>query len=162
MGNSLAGLVNGIAGQRGVITELKLQQSQTGGRSFESVVQQTAQRSAESAAAAAPAQDAAARPSAVRVELMEPQVLREIRQMIFNEESRPRGGGFSQLVSQAERLSSQSDAMLREMSTRKDLTQGELLMMQTVVYKAAQSTEVLSKVVDQVTGSIKTILNTNV
>jgi hypothetical protein len=160
MGNQITGLANGIAGQGGVTAPRQLQQSQAGTHSFESLLQQTAQRPAEGAAA--PAQTVGVQPGAVRVELIEPQVLREVRRIVFNEETRGAGGGISELVSQAERLSSRSEAMMRELSAGRNMTQGELLVMQALVYKAAQSTEVLSKVVDQVTGSIKTILSTNV
>jgi hypothetical protein len=59
-------------------------------------------------------------------------------------------------------MSSRSEVVLKELSTNRDLSQGDLLVMQAMVYKAAQSTEMMSKVVDQVTGSFKAILNTNV
>lgn len=48
------------------------------------------------------------------------------------------------------------------MKSDKDLSTGELLGLQARLYQVSQHVEVLSKVVDQVTGGIKTILNTNV
>lgn len=48
------------------------------------------------------------------------------------------------------------------MRSNKDLSTGELLGLQARLYQVSQHVEVLSKVVDQVTGGIKTILNTNV
>lgn len=48
------------------------------------------------------------------------------------------------------------------MRSDKDLSTGELLGLQARLYQVSQHVEVLSKVVDQVTGGIKTILNTNV
>ena len=48
------------------------------------------------------------------------------------------------------------------MKSDKDLSQGELLGLQARLYQVSQHVEVMSKVVDQVTGGVKTILNTNV
>jgi hypothetical protein len=48
------------------------------------------------------------------------------------------------------------------MKSSNDLSPGELLGLQARLYQVSQHVEVLSKVVDQVTGGIKTILNTNV
>jgi hypothetical protein len=48
------------------------------------------------------------------------------------------------------------------MKSSKDLSQGELLGLQARLYQVSQHVDVMSKVVDQVTNGIKTILNTNV
>lgn len=48
------------------------------------------------------------------------------------------------------------------MRSNKDLSTTELLGLQARLYQVTQHVEVLSKVVDQVTGGVKTILNTNV
>lgn len=48
------------------------------------------------------------------------------------------------------------------MKSNKDLSTGELIGLQARMYQVSQHIEVLSKVVDQVTGGIKTVLNTNV
>ena len=48
------------------------------------------------------------------------------------------------------------------MYSDKNLSQGELLVLQARLYQVSQHIEVLSKVVDQMTGGVKTILNTNV
>lgn len=48
------------------------------------------------------------------------------------------------------------------MRSDKNLSQGELLSVQARLYQVSQHIDVLSKVVDQMTGGIKTILNTNV
>jgi hypothetical protein len=48
------------------------------------------------------------------------------------------------------------------MKSSKSLSTGELLGLQARLYQVSQHVEVMSKVVDQVTGGIKTILNTNV
>jgi hypothetical protein len=48
------------------------------------------------------------------------------------------------------------------MRSDKELSQGELLGLQARLYQVSQHIDVLSKVVDQMTGGVKTILNTNV
>lgn len=48
------------------------------------------------------------------------------------------------------------------MKSDKHLSTGELLGLQARLYQVSQHIEVLSKVVDQVTGGVKTILSTNV
>lgn len=48
------------------------------------------------------------------------------------------------------------------MKSDKDLSTSELLGLQARLYQVSQHIEVLSKVVDQVTGGVKTILNTNI
>jgi hypothetical protein len=48
------------------------------------------------------------------------------------------------------------------MKSGKDLSQGELLGLQARLYQVSQHVEVMSKVVDQLTSGIKTILSTNV
>ena len=48
------------------------------------------------------------------------------------------------------------------MMSDRDLSTGELLGLQARLYQVSQHIEVMSKVVDQVTGGIKSILNTNI
>lgn len=48
------------------------------------------------------------------------------------------------------------------MRSDKELSQGELLGLQARLYQVSQHVDVLSKVVDQMTSGVKTILNTNV
>jgi len=48
------------------------------------------------------------------------------------------------------------------MSSDKNLSTGELLALQARLYQVGQHIEVMSKVVDQMAGGIKTVLNTNV
>ena len=50
----------------------------------------------------------------------------------------------------------------RIMTSDKSLSNGELLGLQARLYQVSQHVDVVSKVVDQVTGAIKSILNTNV
>jgi hypothetical protein len=48
------------------------------------------------------------------------------------------------------------------MNSNKDLRPGELLTLQARMYMISQHIDVMSKVVDQMTGGIKTVLNTNI
>lgn len=48
------------------------------------------------------------------------------------------------------------------MHSNKNLSPGELLALQARLYQVSQHIEVMSKVVDQMAGGIKTVLNTNV
>ena len=48
------------------------------------------------------------------------------------------------------------------MRSDKQMSQGELLGLQARLYQISQHIDVLSKVVDQMTGGVKTVLNTNV
>jgi len=48
------------------------------------------------------------------------------------------------------------------MRSDKELSQGELLGLQARLYQVSQHIDVLSKVVDQMTSGVKTVLNTNV
>ncbi len=48
------------------------------------------------------------------------------------------------------------------MTSDKNLSTGELLALQARLYQVGQHIEVMSKVVDQMAGGIKTVLNTNV
>ncbi|MEP6925678.1 MAG: hypothetical protein ABI954_14525 [Pyrinomonadaceae bacterium] len=64
-------------------------------------------------------------------------------------------GRFSQVEGEYNQISA-------IMKSSKDLSPGELLGLQARLYQVGQHIEVMSKVVDQMAGGIKTILNTNV
>ena len=64
-------------------------------------------------------------------------------------------GRFTNVETEVKEL----DAIMR---SDKNLSQGELLGLQARLYQVSQHIEVLSKVVDQMTGGVKTVLNTNV
>jgi len=66
---------------------------------------------------------------------------------------------FIGMFSQVETRNNELGAIMK---SDKDLSPGELLGLQARIYQVSQHIEVLSKVVDQVTGGIKTVLNTNV
>jgi hypothetical protein len=44
----------------------------------------------------------------------------------------------------------------------KNLSQSELLFLQARLYQVSQHVDVMSKIIDQMTGGVKTILNTNI
>lgn len=54
------------------------------------------------------------------------------------------------------------NAVQQIMNSDKNLSQGELLALQQRLYMVSQHVEVMSKVVDQMAGGIKTVLNTNI
>ena len=57
---------------------------------------------------------------------------------------------------------SEWNAVQQIMNSDKNLSQGELLALQQRLYMVSQHVEVMSKVVDQMAGGIKTVLNTNI
>ncbi|MBC7797492.1 MAG: hypothetical protein H7Z37_11520 [Pyrinomonadaceae bacterium] len=67
-----------------------------------------------------------------------------------------------ELMGRFSQLENESKAIEGIMKSNKDLSPGELLGLQARLYQVSQHIEVMSKVVDQMTGGIKTILNTNV
>jgi hypothetical protein len=73
--------------------------------------------------------------------------------------SMPQGTNIQGRFSQVEDEWLRIDGVMR---SNKELSQGELLGLQARLYQVSQHIEVLSKVVDQMTGGVKTILNTNV
>lgn len=71
----------------------------------------------------------------------------------------PQGTNLMGRMTQVEAEYNQLEAIMK---SNKDLSPGELLGLQARLYQVSQHIEVMSKVVDQVTGGIKTVLNTNV
>ena len=71
----------------------------------------------------------------------------------------PQGTNIQGRFSQVENEWLKLDGVMR---SDKELSQGELLGLQARLYQVSQHIDVLSKVVDQMTGGVKTILNTNV
>lgn len=61
-----------------------------------------------------------------------------------------------------EYVENESKAVEEILHSNKTLTQGELLALQARMYQVGQHIEVMSKVVDQMAGGIKTVLNTNI
>jgi hypothetical protein len=162
------------------------QQQGAGGRSFESVLRQQEGGAnppeAPPVGAQQPAPVSGAKIEQMRLDLMErvgklppgsPNVNALLPELL---DSRTRLGMLRDVISksnapgssatdlrgrfgQIETEWNQVEAVMR---SNKDLSTTELLGLQARLYQVTQHVEVLSKVVDQVTGGVKTILNTNV
>jgi hypothetical protein len=82
-----------------------------------------------------------------------------LREAVAGMNKMPEGSNIVDRFQQIEGEHNQIEAIMK---SNKDLSPGELLGLQARMYQVSQHIEVMSKVVDQVTGGIKTILNTNV
>lgn len=82
-----------------------------------------------------------------------------LNQAVSSVGSMPEGKNVASRFSQTETEWLKLDSIMR---SDKELSQGELLGLQARLYQVSQHIDVLSKVVDQMTGGVKTILNTNV
>jgi hypothetical protein len=82
-----------------------------------------------------------------------------LNQAVSSVGSIPEGKNVVNRFSQTENEWLKLDTIMR---SDKELSQGELLGLQARLYQVSQHIDVLSKVVDQMTGGVKTILNTNV
>lgn len=184
MADPVSGIVQGNLSQQ--LEGQRFQQQQgTAGRSFESVMrQQEGDASAVGAPqeAQAPAPVSGAKIEQMRLDLMQrvdrlppgsPNVNALLPELL---DSRTRLGMLREVMSkpgasgaqgtdlrgrfgQIETEWNQVESIMR---SNKDLSTPELLGLQARLYQVTQHVEVLSKVVDQVTGGVKTILNTNV
>lgn len=158
------------------------QHQKEGGRSFESVLQQGGGQGGDlHNPAGQPAQVSGAELERMRVDLQQrierlpadtsnvkallPELIDSrtrlslLREAIGSTGNTPKGtdlrGQFAKVEGEWQQLES-------IMKSDKELSQGELLGLQARLYQVSQHVEVMSKVVDQVTGGVKTILNTNV
>lgn len=184
MADPVSGIVQGNLSQQ--LEGQRLQQQQGGGgQSFENVLRQQEGAGAPPSAppdAAAPAPVSGAKIEQMRVDLMErvnrlppgsPSVNALLPELL---DSRTRLGMLRDVMSK-QGATGPSGTDLRGrfgqietewnnvesiMRSNKDLSTSELLGLQARLYQVTQHVEVLSKVVDQVTGGVKTILNTNV
>ena len=82
-----------------------------------------------------------------------------LREAVKSVGSQPAEPGLRGRFAQVESEWQQLEQLMR---SERDFSPGELLGLQAQLYRVSQHIEVLSKVIDQVTGGIKTILNTNV
>lgn len=185
MSDPVSGIVQGNLSQQ-LEGQRSQQQQGTAGRSFESVLrQQEGDASAlgtPPAGTQAPAPVSGAKIEQMRIDLMErvgrlppgspnvnallPELLdsRTRLGMLRDVMSKPGAAGPSGTdmrgrFGQIETEWNQVESIMR---SNKDLSTTELLGLQARLYQVTQHVEVLSKVVDQVTGGVKTILNTNV
>ncbi len=185
MSEPISGILNGAMSEH-LKTATRQAQQQGAGNTFESVLQKAGQPAAD------PARAPEAQSSQVKgVELAEvPEQARQdlIRRVgalppgspnvlallpeLFEVKTRtgwlrqalssvntPKATDLRGTLGHVENEWNQFDAILK---SGKDLSQADLLTLQGRLYQLTQHVEVLSKVVDQVTGGVKTILNTNV
>ena len=186
MGETVSGIIQKQLGANAPGAE-KLQQSQNG-RSFESVLQKGNQQSAPNAETQGANQTGKIddpKMEAMRVDLMKryqkiPEGMPKVT-AIFPEfiDTKTRMSSFRSLLDKAidnvgasqratdvkGRFAQVENEWLQlenVMRSDKELTQGEMLGLQARLYQVSQHIDVLSKVVDQMTSGVKTILNTNV
>lgn len=185
MADPVSGIVQGNLSQQ--LEGQRFQQQQgAAGRSFESVLRQ--QEGDGSGAAGGPQQTQAppsvsgAKIEQMRLDLMErvnklppgsPNVNALLPELL---DSRTRLGMLRDVISKSNapgsagpdlrgrfgQIETEWNQVESIMRSNKDLSTTELLGLQARLYQVTQHVEVLSKVVDQVTGGVKTILNTNV
>ena len=161
------------------------QQQGAGGRSFESVLRQ---QEGEANALGTPQQTQApeavsgAKIEQMRIDLMErvgklppgspnanallPELLDSRTRLgmlrdVISKSNAP-GSSATDLRGRFGQIETEWNQVEAVMRSNKDLSTTELLGLQARLYQVTQHVEVLSKVVDQVTGGVKTILNTNV
>lgn len=183
MGDAVSGIMSSAVTQHVSEAGKQAQQHQSGGRSFESVLQNGGSRQGQdlNATLGQPTQISGAELERMRVDLMRrvstlPPGTTNINALLPELiDSRTRLGLLKEAMSsmsrtpkstdlrgQLSRVESEWYQLESIMKSNKNLSQGELLGLQARLYQLSQHVEVMSKVVDQVTGGVKTILNTNV
>lgn len=181
MADPVSGIAQSVLSQHLGQEKLQQQQGGAGGRSFENVLQQ---QGGGQQAGSAPGQPSAVSgaelermrldlegrinrlpPGASNMNTLLPELidtrtrLGMLREVMGKSNAAPAGTDLRGRFGQIENEWSQVESIMR---SNKDLSTTELLGLQARLYQVSQHVEVLSKVVDQVTGGIKTILNTNV
>jgi hypothetical protein len=184
MADPVSGIVQGNLSQQ--LEGQRLQQQQGGARSFQDVLRQ--QEAAGGQQAGAPPEAAAPPPvSGAKIEQMRLDLMQRVERLPPGSPSV--NALLPELLDSRTRLGMLRDVMAKQgaagasgtdlrgrfgqieaewnhvesiMRSNKDLSTTELLGLQARLYQVTQHVEVLSKVVDQVTGGVKTILNTNV
>ena len=181
MADPISGVGQNVLSQN--LGQEKLQQQGGGGRSFEGVLKQQGSTPQEGAAQAPEQAEgvSGAKLEQMRLDLMNrvkglppgaPNVnallpelidtrtrLGMLRDVMGKSHAAPAGTDLRGRFGQVENEWNQVESVMR---SNRDLSTTELLGLQARLYQVTQHVEVLSKVVDQVTGGIKTILNTNV
>jgi hypothetical protein len=186
MSEPISGLVSGAMSQH-LKDAARQAQQQGAGSSFESVLQKAGQPGAEPArapeaqASQVKGAELAEVPEQARQDLIRrvgalpqgsPNVLALLpelfeaktrtgwlREALSGMGNTPKATDLRGTLGHVESEWNQFDAILK---SGKDMSQADLLTLQGRLYQLTQHVEVLSKVVDQVTGGVKTILNTNV
>lgn len=184
MAEFISGVMQKQLGGNAAGMEKQSQTAQNGGRSFESVMQKNTQP-ASTDAVNQPGKLADPKLESQRVDLMQryqnlpegvpkvtaifPEYLDTktrmssfktiLNQAIGSNGNNPQATDIKGRFSQVENEWLQVDKMMR---SDKDMSQGEMLGMQARLYQVSQHIDILSKVVDQMTSGVKTILSTNV
>jgi hypothetical protein len=83
-------------------------------------------------------------------------MLREMNQGLTKS---PDASGLKDYMSRTENMYGD---VVKMMNSDRDLRPGELLTLQARMYMISQHIDVMSKVIDQMTGGVKTVLNTNI
>jgi hypothetical protein len=185
MADPVSGIAQNVLSQQLEGQRLQQQQPSGGGRSFESVLRQSEGGAGPQGAppeATAPPPVSGAKIEQMRLDLMErvnklppgsPNVNALLPELL---DSRTRLGMLRDVISKSNapgstgpdlrgrfgQIETEWNQVESIMRSNKDLSTTELLGLQARLYQVTQHVEVLSKVVDQVTGGVKTILNTNV
>lgn len=187
MSDPISGVVSGGMSQSLDSATKQLRQNQGGGTSFQSVLEQsggqgtntqtTAGQTAQVQGSNLPQVPEQARldllqrvgslpPGAPNIfallpELLYPRTkLTMLQQAMNGVGNSPKASDVRGQLAKLESEYNQIDSFMK--SNKGDLSQGELLFWQQRLYQVTQHVEVMSKVVDQATGGIKTILNTNI
>lgn len=183
MAEFISGIVQKQLGGNQAGMEKQSQTAQNGGRSFESVMQKNNQPAGVGENQAGKVHDP--KLESMRVDLMQryqnlPEGAPKVT-AIFPEflDTKTRMSSFKTILNQAigsngnnpqatdikGRFSQVENEWLKldnVMRSDKEMSQGEMLGLQARLYQVSQHIDVLSKVVDQMTSGVKTILNTNV
>jgi hypothetical protein len=182
MADPISGIAGGAVSQS-LGGERLRQQQPAGGRSFESVMQRQAGDAQQQQQTVAPERSVSgAQLERMRLDLMErinklppgsPNVNALLPELL---DSRTRLGMLRDVISKSNapgstgpdlrgrfgQIETEWNQVESIMRSNRDLSTTELLGLQARLYQVTQHVEVLSKVVDQVTGGIKTVLNTAV
>jgi hypothetical protein len=101
-----------------------------------------------------------------KVNMMLPELLDSKTRLGMLKEAYSKIGSTSKVTNDLSGRFTQVESEYRQveaiMRSDKNLSPGELLALQARLYQVSQHIEVMSKVVDQMAGGIKTVLNTNV
>ncbi len=139
------------------------------GQPFAEVAARVAQQQSDAQIGQALQQELAARlarlpAGAPAVQALLPELVSGQRRLALLREALSRAGRVptAREVGALRQVEAEWQAVEAEMWSNRELSMAELLALQARLYQVTQHIEVLSKVVDQVTGGIKTVLNTNV
>ena len=183
MSESISGIISQQLQQAPGNQAVKQNPTQTSGKSFEAQLQDKMQTAIDQTKTDKPGTETANKLDQIQEDLQkrtqapdaDPARMTKLLQEIMGES----GGRMSMLKDAYDKLGktnkvpsdlrgnlinteSEWNAVQQIMNSDKNLTQGELLALQQRLYMVSQHVEVMSKVVDQMAGGIKTVLNTNI